>query len=448
MRSTRRPLDSRGRDRIFVISLLGMGMFAASCSSSDDPELGPDDGGVEASSRVDAGAVPADAEVPPARDAGALDAGPLPVTCASQPCARALVTTRPGDEDDQGEGFCVLLDDGAVACWGANGAGQLGRGEDGGRIDSSNAAKVVGLSGIVALEHTCGIDGAGSAWCWGTGPFRWSEAGTAVSTEATPVKLALPPVVRISVDAKTACASTQDGTLCWGDNANGQVGVVTESYVGPQRVGLPAGAPPRAVAVGQATFLLREDGSLLTWGSNPGIGRVSPSFPDPTPQPVALDGVSSIDVVRDNACVTALGTGYCWGARVNAREGTALDRALPARVIAPAPIVQIATTHTVVARSGTIQPYRWCAVSTSGDVYCWGSNENGQAGDGTNDYALRAVKVAGLPAPATQVKTTSNSTCALLTTGKVFCWGSNYYGQLGNGRNRGRGAVPAEVVLP
>jgi alpha-tubulin suppressor-like RCC1 family protein len=40
------------------------------------------------------------------------------------------------------------------------------------------------------------------------------------------------------------------------------------------------------------------------------------------------------------------------------------------------------------------------------------------------------------------------STCALLTSGKIYCWGNNFYGQLGHGRIKGVSLVPQEVVLP
>ncbi len=431
--------------RLVVLSLLAAGALGIGCSSSDDPDdLRVDDAGVDASTTTDA----ADVEASSPRDAGLVDAAPLHVVCTSQPCATSLVTTLGKSEDDRSEGFCVLLDDGTVACWGANSAGQLGRGEDGGRVDSANAAKVVGLSNIVSLDHTCAVDNSGGAWCWGTGPFRWSDAGVATTTETTPVKLDLPSATQVGLGYRTACAGVGDGVLCWGNNTNGQIGPLTETFRGPQHVSLPSGAAVRAIDVGKTTFVLREDGSLVTWGGNPGIGRVSPSFPDPYPQLVALEGVTTADLAYDNACVTANGNGYCWGARVDAKKGNVLDRALPEPVIAPEPLVQIATTQTFVMPSGVIQPYRWCGVASTGNVYCWGLNESGQAGDGTEDYVLRAAKVGGLPAPAAQVKTTTSTTCALLTTGKVYCWGGNYYGQLGNGQNRGKVSDPTEVVLP
>jgi len=131
---------------VALVSLFAASAMAASCSSSDELDARPEgDAGVDAASTIDA----ADADATSPRDAGTFDAAPLPVVCASQPCAKSLVTTLGANEDERSEGFCVLLDDGTVACWGANGAGQLGRGEDGALVDSANAAKVVGLSDVV-----------------------------------------------------------------------------------------------------------------------------------------------------------------------------------------------------------------------------------------------------------------------------------------------------------
>ena len=72
----------------------------------------------------------------------------------------------------------------------------------------------------------------------------------------------------------------------------------------------------------------------------------------------------------------------------------------------------------------------------------------GQAGDGTKEFALSAVRVQGLPAPAAEVKVMPYSTCALLTSGKVYCWGNNAHGQLGSTTPTLSVSVPREVVLP
>jgi Regulator of chromosome condensation (RCC1) repeat len=244
------------------------------------------------------------------------------------------------------------------------------------------------------------------------------------------------------------------GLRCWGSNTYGQLGrwavVPGAGFLPPLAIDLPPGAPIRDLAVGSATFLLREDGTTLSWGANPPIARVSPLFPDPNPALTELESIASLDPVQDHACAVARGAGYCWGARL-LYQHPLLDRASPERVVAPEPLAQIATTMPITVMYGgtaSIERPRWCAVSGNGNVYCWGNNGSGQAGDGTKDHAFDAVQVVGLPAPAAQVRTMPSSTCALLTSGKIFCWGSNVNGQLGSKKPRGVFPNPQEVVLP
>ncbi len=76
-----------------------------------------------------------------------------------------------------------------------------------------------------------------------------------------------------------------------------------------------------------------------------------------------------------------------------------------------------------------------CVLKQSGDIWCWGLNEHGQLGTGTTSPSEDApVKVVGLPMAVKQVAVGIDSSCALLTDGTVWCWGSNQYGQLGNGQ--------------
>ncbi len=460
MHSTRRLLDRRGSATILAL-LVAAGAVAVACSA-DDSVLGaiePPDAGTDAADEpIDAGEPEIsvrDSAPPP------FDGGPLPVTCASDPCATKLVTTRGQSLGDRAEGFCALLADGTVACWGADNAGQLGRGVDGGAGDSAEAEGVEGLTGIVTLDHNCAVDGSGDAYCWGTGPFLQS-ALVATTTARTPVKLAIPAAKKVALGVATGCALTIDGrVLCWGSNVNGQIAPFesrpSSAVLPPAEMTMPSGSAVRDLVVGDAAFAVREDGTFATWGANPPLARVSPLFPDPYPLASVLSDVTAIDAADHNACTTTGGVGYCWGA-VFPRivdptiQGPRLERALPAPVVAPEPLVQIATTRTVVlslvGQVQTVQPQRWCGCGASGAAYCWGYNESGQAGDGTKDHAYDAVKVVGLPAPAAEVKTTPDATCALLTDGRVFCWGANFYGQLGNGKIKSASLAPQEVVMP
>ncbi|MBN9163259.1 MAG: hypothetical protein J0I07_19990 [Myxococcales bacterium] len=463
MRFTRRLLDPYFSAALVLVGCSATAGAAVSCSSDEVVGIAePLDPGSDASSATDdASALDAgpldDAR---SRDAAWFDGGPLPVSCTSAPCAVSLVTTLGASDADRGEGFCALLQDSTVACWGANQAGQLGRGEEADPLGSATAARVTGLTDVSQLDHTCAVDKSGGVWCWGTGPYLRNDAG-ASTTERTPVKLPLPPAKRVAMGAEVACATVDDGLLCWGTNTSGQLASFETSSASdvlpPRSMAIPPGAPIRDLVVGKATFTLREDGATLSWGANPPLARVSSLVPDPRPARIVLDRISSIDIASDSACATVGGIGYCWGTVIPTVEEEqseakeSLRRALPEPVVAPEPLVQIATTRTFItkeASSRIIEPQRWCAVAVSGAVYCWGYNASGQAGNGTKDYAFEPVTVKGLPEPAVQVKTMPNATCALLVSGKVYCWGGNASGQLGNGKFRVPSIVPQEVVLP
>ncbi|AKU94811.1 hypothetical protein AKJ09_01475 [Labilithrix luteola] len=442
-----------------MVAFSAAGLAAVSCSSSNDerPTFEAEDASREAS-------VPPtsdDAEVPDAltsRDAS-FDAAALAVSCTSDPCATSLVTTLGTSDTDGAEGFCALLRDGTVACWGANQAGQLGRADEAGALDSPSPARVVGLTNIVRLEHTCAIDADGGVFCWGTGPFLQSDAQV-TSTERTPVKLPIPSASYMGFSPIAACAELADGPVCWGSNTLAQVAAWTNphppAFLAPSPVATPNTTPVRNLYMANATFRLHDDGIVDSWGANPAIARESSLAPDPYPAKLALEPVSHIDVVASNGCAVSLGIGYCWGAPIpeakfSFKPDNLFDRALPEPVIVPEPVHRIATTNhvvTTVLGDKIIQPQRWCAVGASGALFCWGFNASGQAGDGTQHYASEAVKVVSLAAPAADVKTTPNATCALLTTGKVHCWGSNFYGQLGTGKLKASSLVPQEVVLP
>ena len=458
MHYARPILDRRGRFA-FVAASIGIAAAAVSCGDGNTPNAPVDASDANAAPETaqtnDAGLedVVQDAHVQP------FDGGPSPVVCTSNPCAKELVTTRGANAVDLAEGFCALLQDGTVACWGANGAGQLGRDPEGGVLDSATAARVSGLTNIVSLEHTCAIDESGAAYCWGTGPFLRSPT-VATTTERTPVKLDIPSATKVAIGAVAGCAVSEGRVLCWGSNVNAQIAPFhsqpASAVLSAKEIALPPGAPIRDVVVGDATFAIREDGSVVSWGANPPLARLSSLVPDPYPMTSALTDVMTLDVADHNACSTSAGSAFCWGtiiprASEPPQSTPRLERALPARVETPEPVVQIATTRSVVRPTAVppiLQPQRWCAVGASGAVYCWGYNAGGQAGDGTVQHAYEPVKVTGLPGPAAQVRTTPGATCALLVSGKVYCWGTNFYGQLGNGAIKISSLTPGEVALP
>ena len=76
-----------------------------------------------------------------------------------------------------------------------------------------------------------------------------------------------------------------------------------------------------------------------------------------------------------------------------------------------------------------------CARTSGGGVKCWGSNSWGQLGNGSGSDSDVPVDVSGLASGASSIGVGSDHGCAVVGGGRVLCWGSNQYGQLGNDAN-------------
>jgi Regulator of chromosome condensation (RCC1) repeat len=469
MRSTRSVPDRAVRPAAGVAALFVVPpllVAAASCTSVEVSQATPGeeaavDSGAEVEASPEAGASDADAGADPFADAGP----PRRVQCKVTPCAVALTSTSAADvtgsetewstslSDVRAKAYCVLLDSGRVACWGTNDRGELGRGEGAGVRPSGKADFVVGVDGAKEITETCAVLGDGRVTCWGFGDLRGGGSNA-------PTTLPLPPVKTVRVGHRTSsdfgCAIlASDELSCWGyglepfgpRSAFVDAGGTPYATVDPTVVALPAGAAPSALAVGDATFILRSGGGVLSWGDQRVLGRPSSLVLDPYPTPLGLDGVTAIDVAGANVCAVARGRAYCWGYYPDPVTDDRLPppaRSLPEIVSVPEPVTQISAAPQDFASENQ----RGCAVVASGSVYCWGKNERGQVGDGTQNFAQVPVKVAGLPAPAVSVRALGESACALLEDGSIHCWGDDTAGTLGRGRIGTFSTKPERVTLP
>ncbi len=86
-------------------------------------------------------------------------------------------------------------------------------------------------------------------------------------------------------------------------------------------------------------------------------------------------------------------------------------------------------------------------VIAAGRLYCWGDNTNGQVGDGTTSNAPGPAEVIGLPGVPTAVDCGHHHTCALVDGG-AHCWGQGDSGQLGDGMGRDSAQPVAVMGLP
>jgi alpha-tubulin suppressor-like RCC1 family protein len=166
---------------------------------------------------------------------------------------------------------CALTREGAVVCWGANFAGQLGDGETG--EARPDVAPVVGLGPAVAIAagdaHTCAISTERHLYCWGNnGDGQLGDGST--TTQSRPTLVPLAGVSKVAAGRRHGtCAILSWGEVrCWGANGAGEIGDGTRDLRWfPTAV--PCLGPATDVALGPShTCAILADDSVRCWGAN------------------------------------------------------------------------------------------------------------------------------------------------------------------------------------
>jgi alpha-tubulin suppressor-like RCC1 family protein len=375
------------------------------------------------------------------RRARAVVAGSLLLILVLVQPAFATTSARAISASDQHA--CALTSAGGVLCWGSNSSGQLGNGTT---TDSSTVVGVSGLgSGVVAIsagsDFTCALTGAGAVKCWGSN-FD-GELGNGTTTDSpTPVDVSglASGVVAISAGPRAACALTAAGAAkCWGDNGFGQLGdgTTTDRSTPVDVSGLSGGVVAIDAESYGHTCALSSGGAVKCWGWNR-YGQLGNGTTTDSSTAVDVTGLSSgvvaISVGGVHTCaLTRAGAVKCWGNNSWAGQlgdGTTIDR------LTPVAVVGLGSRVSAISAGG----YYTCAVTSAGAARCWGSNTDGQLGDGTDIDRMTPVDVSGLASGVSAISAASNDTaddvdhtCALMNDGAVKCWGYNGSGQLGDG---------------
>lgn len=138
----------------------------------------------------------------------------------------------------------------------------------------------------------------------------------------------------------------------------------------------------------------------------------------------------------------------CWGNNQQGQIGNGIMGGIvptPVPVPIPGLVIEISAGGSVNGPSAVSA----CARVATGEVYCWGSNQQGQLGNGSGSSSPFPVLVSGLPIVA-HVSVGSSHACGLAKGGALFCWGNNSAGQIGNGQSGGiqLSPVPVNLVVP
>jgi alpha-tubulin suppressor-like RCC1 family protein len=252
-------------------------------------------------------------------------------------------------------------------------------------------------------------------------------------------------VTAITAGTYHSCALITVGSAhparCWGDNVDGEMGLADLIYQStPVLVsGLTSGASVLASGPYSTHSCAIVGGAAKCWGNNQ-HGQLGDGIKVDSSVPVAVTGLTSgvtmIAKGANHTCAVVSGKAMCWGANANGQlgNGTIID--------ASTAVTPIASSVTAIGAGASHS----CAI-VGGAVKCWGSNLSGELGNGSTAESHVPVAVIGLVGTATAISIGVAHTCAVMSNGKIQCWGYNSNGQLGNNSNVSTGiSGPTTVV--
>jgi alpha-tubulin suppressor-like RCC1 family protein len=277
---------------------------------------------------------------------------------------------------------------------------------------------------------TCGVSASGGAYCWGSIDYYAQLGKNSTTHWLAPIAVTglSTGVASIETSGIHTCAVTTSGAAyCWGNNQLGQLGnnSTTDSGIPVAVTGLTSGVASISVG-GNDSCAVTTSGAAYCWGFNY-RGELGNNSTIDSSVPVAVtgltSGVASISVGGLGACaVTISGAAYCWG---NNGFGQLGNNSTTDSLV---PVVVTGLTSGVasISAGGTT-----CAVTTSGAVYCWGWNGEGELGINSTTDSLVPVAVTGLTSGVASISAGWTHVCALMASGKMYCWGSLNYGYQG-----------------
>lgn len=351
--------------------------------------------------------------------------------------SRGTGTLVPGQDG----GFsCAVSRRGDVHCWGWNWLGMLG---DGTLETQPRPIRVAGLRDVRMVSsgalHSCALTGSGEVFCWGSALAAGSPGDPCVPDSsptpdwrasrtcvATPARVPLPEAaVRVRVGGTLSCAATRSHDVyCWG--------TTDWRRHWSEPVLVQGGDPVQDLAVGDVHACVLRKGVAWCWGGNRQLQLGLPTAGDVSDE--ALEAAPGLRFValsaggRHTCGLTGDGRVFCWGlspAHVGDAHGWWRGRTPPREVSFPG-------SGNVVARLAS-GPFHDCAITTKGEILCWGRNDAGQLGEKAGASHLAAVHPLGSHGGYVEIAASLRHTCALTGDGVVECWGTRSRGALGDG---------------
>ncbi|OPH57176.1 hypothetical protein BC351_25230 [Paenibacillus ferrarius] len=365
----------------------------------------------------------------------------------------------------------ALKKDGTVWSWGENTFGQLGDGTTMDRLAPVQVADLTHVSAISAGNfHSVVIKDDGTAWSFGDNTYGQLGDGTnTAQSKPVQVKGNIASVKSIASGAYHTLAIDQDGVVwAWGDNFFGELGYGYDQ----NRLNTPIMATSTnwhitQIAAGfDFSLALKDDGTVLTWGlinSDPAsmYSAITTNMQDEHKFPVLVIGLDHVTrITAGNSHAVALkedGSVYTWGDNTSGQlgvgtgyDGRTWNQTFPSQVNGLPEITNIG-----VGSNFTF------AIGKDESLWAWGSNSYSQLGDETLNNQASPIQTlvrnwlnppvlqpgegtVMIHDPKSQPLAAGDSDTFVIHNNRVYGWGSNSFGQLGDGT---RTAAPAPKVL-
>ena len=340
--------------------------------------------------------------------------------------------------------------------WGRNTSNELADGTN----TERHSPVAVDLTGVLSgkhltalaggTQHTLALADDGKVYAWGSNWFgrlgngsgSWSEPPVAVVMTGD---LSGKKVIAVAAGYEHSLALADDGKVyAWGGNSEGELGIGSTMWSElPKAVdtsGALSGKTVTAIAAGQnVSFALTSDGRVFSWGRNNtgNLGTGTATAQETTPVAVDDAGVLSgkiVTAIAPGVALTSDGKLYAWGANGQGQLG---DGTTDSPRLSP---VAVDMTGALSGKTVTAVDEGICLTS-EGKVYAWGDNSYGEVGDGTTSMRPSPVAVddSGLLSGKTITAIASGlQNMALSSDGGLFAWGYNDSGQVGDGTNTER----------
>ena len=329
---------------------------------------------------------------------------------------------------------CAILKDGSVKCWGDNTSGKTGGGTPdlGGKTATHIAA---------GLNHTCAILNDGDVKCWGAngsgqiGGGVLNDKRTRILSGTKGSPLSGQTAIHISAGGYHTCSILKDdGVKCWGDTGSGQTGIGLFT-LGRKNITYITGGTEHNCAILKDSSI-RCMGRYVSGQIGGGIGHSTRTIMGKEGNPLGNQTVIHIAAGNRHTCAILKDSSVkCWGRNDFGQTGGGTQNSKNSRTLigtAGDPL----NGQTATALAAGID--HTCAILTDKSVKCWGDNNLGQTGGGSKKSSNTRTIIGTQGDPlsgetVTAIAAGNNHACAILSDDSIKCWGSNDFGQTGGG---------------